>query len=250
MDCTALQREERHSASTAEQDIIKDRPQLHGRSLTEQVVSAYKNQFFRSKLKPRGNHATAHPRVCAWPESQTSSWGHGKRIETCRDPSQRAEQRKACTEGCGVQRHRSPTERRPDPQRIPQRRETQGTAHRIVGFALTSNLQHHLKTFTKSPHNQLSVPVAARYPWPAGVKWSCWTGLPSSSLSPDTASCADLRPRAAVPRFGLCEGAWGGTAQTILHALKALHHSPTGWTQTLLTANLHTGLKSGRLTTN
>ncbi|EOA99807.1 hypothetical protein Anapl_12265 [Anas platyrhynchos] len=53
MDCTALQREEQRSASTAEQDIIKDRPQLHGRSLTEQVVSAYKNQFFRSKLKPR-----------------------------------------------------------------------------------------------------------------------------------------------------------------------------------------------------
>lgn len=35
-----------------------------GRSLAEQMVSAYKNQFFRSELKLCGNRATDHPRVC------------------------------------------------------------------------------------------------------------------------------------------------------------------------------------------
>lgn len=59
-----------HGGRSGDQPLLLNKTSLKtihnylGRSLAEQVVSAYKNQFFRSELKLCGNHATDHLRVC------------------------------------------------------------------------------------------------------------------------------------------------------------------------------------------
>lgn len=68
-----------------------------GRSLAEQVVSACKNQFFRSEVKLCGNHTTDHPRVCDWLEGHTAAEGTARESKSAW--TLLTEQRKACAGG-------------------------------------------------------------------------------------------------------------------------------------------------------
>jgi len=147
------EREEWHSASAAEQDIIKDHPQSPG-------PFPYRNRWF---VPAKTSFSGLNSYCMVITQQTTQGFATDQRVTTAKGTARESksalmlltEQGKpvlgASRTGMGTWEHWGALTKS---QRTLQRREIQGTACNIIYFSPISDLQHHRENcFKNCPHN-------------------------------------------------------------------------------------------------